>query len=103
VCFDRNGVEIDATRARATVDVMAQALRRFTDPLAQSANTVLALDAANDLVELMRIAQSALRRAHNETYGEAHEVAAELSRHLHSMRQTAKSLRRAIEKQAADG
>ncbi len=65
---------------------MAQALRRFTDPLAQSANTVQALDAANDFVELMRIAHSALRRAHNETYGEAHEVAAELSRHLHSMR-----------------
>jgi ElaB/YqjD/DUF883 family membrane-anchored ribosome-binding protein len=67
-----------------------------------SDNTVRALDAANDVVELMRLTHSALHRAHNETYGEAHELAARLSHQLHSLRQTAEILRRAIEKQARE-
>ena len=47
--------------------------------LAESDAIVRALDAANEVVELMRITHGVLHRAHNETHGEAHEVVAKLS------------------------
>jgi hypothetical protein len=98
---DRPGHSTTAKLRRS--DLMeTSATKRFTDPLAESDNTVRALDSANDVVELMRITHSALRRAHNETYGEAHDVAAKLSHDLHCMRQMAEILRRAIEKQVCE-
>jgi ElaB/YqjD/DUF883 family membrane-anchored ribosome-binding protein len=78
------------------------ATKPLADPLAESDNTVRALDAANEVVELMRITHSVLHRAHNETYGEAHELAAKLSHSLHYMRKMAEVLRRAIEKQVCE-
>ena len=55
------------------------ATKPLADLLAESDNIVRALDAANEVVELMRITHGALHRAHNVTHGEAHEVAVKLS------------------------
>ena len=74
----------------------------LADLLAESDNIVRALDAANEVVELLRITHSALHRAHNETHGEAHEVAVKLSHSLHCIRQVAEVLRRTIEKQVRE-
>jgi len=71
------------------------------DRLAQSDRAVRALDAANDVVELLRLLHGALRRAHNESFGDANELAAKLSMHVHVMRQMAEMLRRAIDEQVA--
>ena len=70
--------------------------------LAESDAIVRALDAANEVVELMRITHGVLHRAHNETHGEAHEVVAKLSHSLHCMRQVAEVLRSTIEKQVCE-
>jgi hypothetical protein len=78
------------------------ATKPLADLLAESDAIVRALDAANEVVELMRITHGVLHRAHNETHGEAHEVAAELSHSLHHMRQVAEVLRRTIEKQVCE-
>jgi hypothetical protein len=72
-----------------------------TDPLAQSERAVRALDAASDVVELLRILHGALRRAHSETFGDANELAAKLSLHIHVMRHMAEMLRHAIDAQVS--
>jgi hypothetical protein len=78
------------------------ATQPLADLLAESDAIVRALDAANEVVELMRITHGVLHRAHNETHGEAHEVAAKPSHSLHYIRQVAEVLRRTIEKQACE-
>jgi hypothetical protein len=78
------------------------ATKPLADLLAESDTIVRAQDAANEVVELLRITHSVLHRAQNETHGEAHEVAAKLSHSLHCMRQVAEVLRRTIEKQVRE-
>ena len=57
-----------------------------------------ALNAANDMVELLRLAQSAVERTAQEVYGTAFEHAELIARDLHRVRRSAEKLHADIEK-----
>ena len=56
-----------------------------------------ALSAANDLVELLRLAHSAAERVAQEVYGVAYEHAELIARELHRLRRSADKLANDVE------
>ena len=57
-----------------------------------------ALNAANDLLELLRLAQGATERLEQEVYGPSYEQADLIGRDLHRLRRLAERLQREMER-----
>ena len=62
-----------------------------------SDSTTRALNAINDLLDLLRLAHGAAERVQKEVHGFAHDHAGDMSRSIHEMRQTAERLRVEVE------
>ena len=60
-----------------------------------------ALDAANDLVELLRLAQSSADRVAQEVYGVSYEHAELIERELQRLRRSADKLKGSVEEHIA--
>ena len=57
-----------------------------------------ALNAANDLLELLRLAQSATERLEHEVYGPSYEHAELIAREIHRLRRSAEKLQADMER-----
>jgi hypothetical protein len=57
-----------------------------------------ALNAANDLLELLRLAQSATERLEQEVYGPSYEHAELIAREIHRLRRSAEKLQADMER-----